>query len=63
MKTRLKLLAGSAHLSFIIFILQKRLKIFRSSLTARQRTALTELLQDCREARILLGIYPLLLKK
>jgi hypothetical protein len=63
LKIKLKLLVERVRLSLIILILQKRLKIFQSSLTTRDKVTLKELLRDCRENRILLNIYPFLIKR
>ena len=63
MKIKLGLLVERVCLSLMILLLQKRLKIFQSSLTATHKVALKEALGDCRECRIILNIYPLLMKK
>ena len=59
---KLKLLVERVRLSLIILILQKRLKIFQSSLTTRQKVTLRKLLNDYRECRTLLDILPALMK-
>ena len=63
MKIKLRLFVERVHLSLMIFILQKRLKIFQSSLTARQKVELKKALRNCSEYRILFKLYPLLMKK
>ena len=63
LKIKLRLLVEHVRLSLIILILQKRLKIFQSSMNTRQKVTLKELLRDCREYRILLNIYPFLMKR
>lgn len=63
MKKQPRLLVERVRLSLIILFLQRRLKIFQSSLTARQKVTLRELLRECREMRILLKLYPLLINK
>jgi hypothetical protein len=63
LKIRLRLLIERVRLSLTILLLQRRLEIFQTSLTARQKVTLKELLRDCRENSILLKFYPLLMKK
>ena len=63
MKIQLRLWVGRVRLSLMILLLQRRLKIFQSSLTPRQKVILKELLRNYREHRVLLNIYPLLIKK
>jgi len=63
LKIKLRLLIERVRLSLMILLLQRRLKIFQTSLTARQKVTLKELLRDCRENSILLKFYPLLMKK
>jgi hypothetical protein len=62
LKIKLRLLVEHVRLSLMILLLQMRLKIFQSSLTVRQKVMFKKLLRDCRECRILLNIYPLLMK-
>jgi hypothetical protein len=63
LKIRMRLLAERIHLLLVIWLVQMRLRIYRSSLTAKQKVTLKALLWDCREYLILLNIYPHLMKK
>ena len=62
LKIQLRLLIERVRLSLLILLMQRRLEISQASLTARQKVTLKKRLMECREYRILLKIYPLLMK-